>query len=232
MARLLSGVWADSVGIRRPPGPYFIKKGYQARAKPEYTQELDDDVIWQPDVYAKAAELGADAPTARIIDVGCGDGRKLAALHPGFEIVGIDYGPNLARCRDLYPFGTWLEHDLESEGPLPLSAEELGGSVIVCADVVEHLVNPERMLRAFAAALETSYALVISTPERNLHRGARHMGPPPNPAHVREWSIAEFSSFLAAQGLRNGRIGLTRSNDLYPLQDTILAVLDPEARYP
>ena len=101
------------------PNPQSIRSEYTHRPQPEYfadTQTLEEPIVYQPDVYTHAAEVAEALGATRIVDFGCGTGGKLAALSPRFEIVGIDYGPNLEICRATYPVGTWVEDDFgESE---------------------------------------------------------------------------------------------------------------------
>lgn len=202
-----------------------IRSGYNTRVVPEY---FDDDlggVVWQPDVYADAGRLAQEIGARRVIDVGAGDGSKLVALHPGFDLIGLDFGKNVERSAQLYPFGTWRDHDLDSEAPLPVTIDELQGSVVVCSDVIEHLRTPERLLVKLRAALETAPVLLLSTPERELWRGVRSLDPPRNPHHVREWSIREFGHLLRHHGFDHVSIGLTRSNDRTDEAHTIQALV-------
>ena len=199
----------------RAPGSasYCIRPGYISRAVPAYFRDDEatrDGLVWQPDVYPAAARLATRLGARRIADIGCGRGDKLAALHPRFEIVGIDIGPNIAHCRARYPHGTWLEHNLDTPSPLPLGPEQLDGTVIVCADVIEHLTRPDYLLNNLYAALQQAAALVISTPERDLFSGFGDLGPPRNPAHTREWTIQEFTRLLRRTGFATGRVSLTR----------------------
>ena len=147
-----------------------------------------------------------------IVDVGAGDGTKLAGLHPRFDIIGVDYGANVERSAARYPFGAWRHHDLDAGEPLPVSDSRLRESVVVCSDAIEHLRAPHAPGEA-AASLHHASALLISTPERELWHGVRSEGPPRNRHHVREWSIREFGHLLAAAGFDHLSIGLTRSND-------------------
>lgn len=207
---------------------YFLDERYQERVSPEYFRDEGMEAVWQPDVYPEAAALGRILGAKTIVDLGCGDGSKLAQLHPEFEIVGIDYGPNIEACRERYDIGAWIEFDLDSDEPFPLKAVD--GAVIVCADVIEHLIRPERMLRHVRSALDSGGdAFVLSTPERDLAEGPGHLGPPRNPAHVREWNTEELRRFLESVGLR-GHFGLTRSNDyLEQLLTTFVVVPGPGA---
>jgi SAM-dependent methyltransferase len=205
---------------------YCIKDGYQHRETPEYFHDyLENGTVWQPDVYGELGDFAARLGASRIVDVGCGSAAKLAALHPRFDIVGMDYGANIELCRRTHAFGSWIEHDLEAGEPFPLAPELLRGSVVVCGDVIEHFREPERLLHALREALEHAEAVVLSTPERDLTWGAEHDGPPPNPCHAREWNLEEFVRLLRQAGFAHVSAGLTRSNDVDPGRKTILACL-------
>jgi SAM-dependent methyltransferase len=204
---------------------YAIRTGYTIRPTPEY---FDDDlggVIWQPDVYGDAGRIAAHLGTSRIIDVGAGDGTKLADLHPAFQLTGIDFGANVDRSAARYPFVTWRRHDLDVDEPLPLDAEELDGAVVVCSDVIEHLRAPHLLLGKLLAALDRASAVLLSTPERELWHGVRTHGPPRNVHHVREWSLREFGHLLALSDFRHVSLGLTRSNDRTEEPFTIEALM-------
>jgi SAM-dependent methyltransferase len=209
---------------------YCIKDGYQHRETPEYFHDyLENGTVWQPDVYGELGDFAARLGASRIVDVGCGSAAKLAALHPRFDLVGMDYGANIELCRRTHAFGSWIEHDLEAGEPFPLAPELLRGSVVVCGDVIEHFREPERLLHALREALEHAEAVVLSTPERDLTWGAEHDGPPPNPCHAREWNLEEFVRLLRQAGFAHVSAGLTRSNDVDPGRKTILACLFREA---
>src|SRR5207253_3624972 len=93
---------------------YFLPPGYRTRVEPSYFADTGDGVVvWQPDVYPEAASLARRLGARTIADVGCGTAEKLVELYPEFELVGVDYGPNLEVCRERYEFGSWLEVDLE-----------------------------------------------------------------------------------------------------------------------
>lgn len=209
------------------PERYLVRTGYRSRATPAYDNDSNNGTVWQPDVYQIAARVAETVGAGRIIDIGCGRGAKLVEHHPQFKLTGLDFSSNIAHCRASYPFATWIDHDLEEAKDLPLAVADLQEAVIVCADVIEHLVAPERLLTALVQALRCAHALVISTPERELTNGIRDDGPPRNPCHVREWSLREFQALLTSSGLLYQSLGLTRSNDLTDEARTILAVVTP-----
>jgi SAM-dependent methyltransferase len=212
---------------------YFIREGYVSRERPDYFVDIEAEtgLICQPDMYPTAGFIAETLGSKRIVDIGCGNGFKLASLYPELEIIGVDFGENLETCRERYPFGTWLHHDLDTEDPLPLTEEQLTGAVIVAADVIEHLVRPELLLRKLKLAMEHADAILLSTPERELTWGKDHDGPPPNPHHVREWNIEEFGAFLESEGFEFGDVGLTLNNNVHRQLNNIFATLLPSEHH-
>jgi hypothetical protein len=212
---------------------FGIKAGYRHRDQACYF--LDDvtatrGVVFQPDVYTFAEEVAArrDPLGREIVDVGCGWGDKLAAMHarrPAWSYVGIDFGANIEHCRVEHPFAEWIEADLER--PLAFSPLSVApGAVVICSDVIEHLVNPNVLvesLRAFGPGTE----IVLSTPDRDVNHGYDHNGPPPNLNHVREWNSAELVAYLEEGGLRVKHCGLTRGSDNSSVMGTTLVWATP-----
>jgi len=218
-------------GVARPakhvlPSDHFeLPARYAARAKPNYyVDAADDGVTWQPDVYPAAAEIARSLNCDTLIDIGCGHARKLSALHPEFKLIGVDYGANIEHCRARFPFGTWLEADFENIEYLPLPARVLKKSVVICSDVIEHLVDPRSLMDALRQLLQDAPAVVLSTPDRERTWGSTHNGPPPNPAHTREWSLAELRTLFEREGFTLAAATHTRSNDSKPDLATIMLV--------
>lgn len=209
------------------PDEYFIRDGYAARHDPAYDiRSPDDDIVWQPDVYPEAARIAKSLGASCIVDIGSGDGAKLAALHPRFDLIGLDLpGPNLDHCRAAYPYVEWLVHDAEGLEALPVPDQVLARSVVVCCDVIEHLLRPDRLLRTLRGVLDVAPAITLSTPARDLTWGDEHLGPPPNPSHVREWATEELAALLDEFGFLHRSITLTRSNDRLNERKTILCEL-------
>ncbi|WP_031230265.1 class I SAM-dependent methyltransferase [Streptomyces niveus] len=198
---------------------YFIRAGYRSRDSVEYfADETDDATVWQPDVYpyaaARAEQLGCDA----LIDIGCGRAGKLAALtsvHPAWSFVGVDFGENLHWCRANHRFGEWIEADLETTRDLPLASAVVKRSLVVCSDVVEHVLDPRPLLALVRGLLAAgSPGAAFSTPAREFRSGYETAGPPRNPSHVREWASDEFQALLRASGFEIHYAGLTRSDDV------------------
>lgn len=103
------------------------------------------------------------AAQARILDVGCGGGAFGALLkrRGAKEVVGLEVIPEVAeRARQRLDAVHVL--DLDATTVLPVAAESF--DVVVCADVLEHLVDPWRVLRMLRGALTPTGLLVVSLP--------------------------------------------------------------------
>jgi hypothetical protein len=210
---------------------YFIKNGYVSRPIPEYFNDNIPDITYQPYVYPFAAFLGKKFNCRYIIDIGCGKGKKLSSLQSEFEIIGIDIGINIRECRNNYSFGTWLEYDLDLEKKINLNKDVLKSSVIVCSDVIEHLKNPSYLLSNIKRWMDLAPVCLLTTPERDLVCCPATMGPPENPAHVREWNEAELKRLLEYFGFNVQFIGLTLNNDHDLQKRTIMAVIGNNTKY-
>lgn len=196
--------------------PYHLPADYERNLDPV---DFDDHApvtgacagwVWQPDVYGRAAEIAREMGLTTIVDVGCGAGRKLLPFADEFEIIGLDRPEIVEQMPDGSP-GRWLPCDLDRPDCLP----DLGvdDAMWVCSDVIEHLLHPEYVVRALAAAGTGGSAVVLSTPDRRRTRGARHMGPSPNRGHVQEWALDELVPWLTEEGWNVVSASYTRSND-------------------
>ncbi len=212
-----------------PPSTVLeLSSAYASRERPEYfvdSPEITGGVTWQPDVYAMAAAMARAGGCHTIVDIGCGQARKLSALHPEFRVIGVDYGENITWCRRTYTFGSWLESDLEQHDLLPIPPAVLSDAVIVCSDVIEHLVDPRALLATLRSLLVHARYVVLTTPDRVRTHGTTHAGPPPNPAHTREWTTEELRRLCEIEGLPVLAAGHTRSNDVQPDLATVALVL-------
>ena len=84
-----------------------------------YAQRWDDMGAEGVDIDGEARLVDAMAPRgARILDVGCGQGRMGIYLHArGHEVTGVDLDPYLIdRAREACPGATWEVADLADDG--------------------------------------------------------------------------------------------------------------------
>ena len=103
--------------------------------------------------------LPADGRGKRVLDVGCATGYLAEILaRRGFQVVGIErpggYGANFPESVEL------VEADLDAGVP-PLRGRF---SYVICGDILEHLRDPEKMLKQLAEMLEPDGALIASLP--------------------------------------------------------------------
>lgn len=183
---------------------YFIKQGYIENLNEEggvvkQYKSPPMDKIWQIEVYKYAARIIKGKESKRVIEFGSGSGYKLVKYISPItkDITGIDFEHSIEFCKGTYAIGNWISLDFDKPD------QQLSGpyDLIMAIDVIEHLVNPEKMLDQMKACAGKDSLLLISTPERDLVRGSDTIGPPDNKKHVREWNQREFASFISSQGL-------------------------------
>lgn len=120
-----------------------------------------DDHYFEFDRPELRALVPADA--RRVLDVGCGAGALGAALREerGVSVIGLELSPDAAaRARER--LDAVVEADLDSLDDLPF--ERGSFDAMVFGDVLEHLRDPHRLLRALRPWLADDGALVLSIP--------------------------------------------------------------------
>ncbi|MFN3349638.1 hypothetical protein [Pseudorhodoplanes sp.] len=192
---------------------------YQPRDRAEYFDKRprgDGEIVHQPDAYELAAFLAVKYGADTIIHIGCGSGQKTR----------IDFGLNLESCSQRFQAVTWIPADLEMAHKINIPEVILRRSIVICADVIQHLLDPRGLLTLLGDLSRLVHAVIITTPERDLVRGEHHVALPPNPAHVQEWNLDEFLSLLEGAGLSVAFAGLTVNSSISREKKTIIAVID------
>jgi 2-polyprenyl-3-methyl-5-hydroxy-6-metoxy-1,4-benzoquinol methylase len=172
---------------------YFIKKDYISRNKYVHFDDTMNKDEYQNEVYLAAKKLAKDYCYMRIADIGCGSGFKLLKYFQEKYTVGFEIQPTLNFLLKKYPHRQWQNSDFT------LFPTERQFDLIICADVIEHLLDPDQLLEWINKC--EFEILVISTPDRDRLLAVQNniqsqTGPPVNPAHIREWSFAEFGSYI------------------------------------
>lgn len=195
---------------------YNLPENYISRTEPAYFDDvLDDSSAWQADVYRLAAKLARKVGVDRLVDIGCGRAEKLMSYASEFKLVGVDYGVNADYCHTNHSPGTWITSNL-NEDIIP--ARIFNNSVVICADVIEHLPDPTALIESLRNACKTAKYVLVSTPDRFRVHKKDHPGPPVNKYHVREWTLQELEDWFKAEGLPVQWSGWTISNDARPDQ--------------
>jgi len=211
---------------------YRLPIGYVVQQTCTHYLDVPMGLRYQPHVYELLGFLAQRAGVRYIIDIGCGSATKIIPFVDKFELVCIDCAAALELARNQVPEAIFIEWDLESGLP-DLLQDFLADAVVVCADVIEHLQNPEPLARALAKLLKVCPYVLISTPDRTRARGTLDDGPPTNPSHIREWTEDEFGRFLRDCGFPNGiLIGHTINTDFHGAKTTILVIAGIHAERP
>ena len=109
--------------------------------------------------HTRILEFLADLPPSRVLDLGCSSGLLSARIRElGHHVTGVDreaFPETLGRVDE------FVVGDLEDGIPAEVGA---GYDVVVAADVLEHLRQPERILDDIAAVLAPSGRLIVSVP--------------------------------------------------------------------
>ena len=180
---------------------YFTKPGYRSRKKPvPYNDNEEDSLTYQLDVYRYAAGQLTAGSAQSVLDIGCGYGLKLKEfiLPLTDQITGIDEAHAISYCRTHHDFGSWSVVNIEDASTPPSFGTF---DIIISSDVIEHLIDPDHLLNLIRKCSTDKTRIILSTPERDLRRGKDSMGPPKNPAHIREWNQKEFAAYLSDRGV-------------------------------
>lgn len=154
-------------------------------------------------------ELAQPVRSERLLEIGCGGGHVLR-MFPECRLVGVDVsGEMLAKAKkNLAGFDVELH-----KGELAsLGLEERSFDVIVCTEVLEHVVDPDAILDSIARLAKPGGRVVITFPNDELINGVKgavvRLGisrlPPfssmswgGDDFHLHVWSIAEMRTLLA-----------------------------------
>jgi SAM-dependent methyltransferase len=103
---------------------------------------------------------------ATLVDVGCGAAFTFAPLRrrrPDLTLVGVDGSPwQLSDARARMPDAALVRGNLDQGGGLPLASGSVDG--VYAAEIIEHLVDPDRLLEECRRVLRPGGVLVITTP--------------------------------------------------------------------
>lgn len=170
---------------------FCIKAGYVENLAPQYCKRKASSIKNQFWIYEKAFEFTKEQKFKKVADLGCGYAGKLLHFFKDFNTVGFDYGENINYCIKNYPNREWAKIDLSNRQP----KHSFENSLIICVDVIEHLVDPTCLLN-YMAVVSKKNKMIVSTPNRALRKGKEQDGPPKHKDHVREWTKDEFQALL------------------------------------
>ncbi len=184
---------------------YCIKENYHPNLQPRGI-----DVYWTPErismssnyqyyVYFKSKQLLVKHNLKGVLDVGCGPAPKVKELIWPLcqDVVLVDHPVVAPIAKATLPMAEFFGADLDEV------SVDLGRcfELVICADVIEHLVNPDPCLAFIRRHLASHGFAVVSTPERDIVRGpdCDHCR---KPEHVREWNTNELSLYIQSRGFQ------------------------------
>jgi SAM-dependent methyltransferase len=151
------------------------------------------------DVLSQFALQALGAPPKSVVDVGCAQGARLVMLGAlgTSTLAGCEMDPDAARwAREAYGL------DVRA-GDADVIAPPPGGfHVLFLSEVVEHLLDPKRVLRQCAALLASDGWLFLSTPNAGVRHRARHdwLGLSLDLDHLNAFDDASIRRLLADAG--------------------------------
>jgi hypothetical protein len=176
---------------------------YKVNSDPQHHDDSNYTDTSQREVYEFCAKFMQENKLKNIVDVGCGSGYKLIKYLGEFNTIGVETEPCFSLLKSIYPDREWLISG-EKERSFNNYNSLYNNDVVMCSDVIEHIIDPDILLD-YLISLNAKY-YIISTPCREvLCKNSRYaeayneswQGPPINQSHVREWTMSEFIEYLS-----------------------------------
>ncbi len=138
--------------------------------------------------YALVAEaLAPLQQSATVLDAGCGDGALSGYVHRHLKCrtVGVDTSDLAIFLARAETAKRGYDCRFERIDGYAYPFEDAAFDAAFCSDVIEHVADPQALLREISRVLKPGGRLIISTPIRLTER-------PVDPNHVHEWFPEEF----------------------------------------
>jgi 2-polyprenyl-3-methyl-5-hydroxy-6-metoxy-1,4-benzoquinol methylase len=134
-------------------------------------------------------------PGRRVLDLGCRDGTLTETYAEGNDVVGVDADREaLAEAARLGIETVWADLDQ------PLDLPDASFDVVVAGELLEHLRDPQQLVREARRVLRPGGTFVASVPNAYRLKGRVLFlfGRPPenDPTHLQMFSPADVSSLL------------------------------------
>jgi SAM-dependent methyltransferase len=160
--------------------------------------------------HRRALLLAEARPGERVLDLGCGAGRFVAALRDaGADPVGVEIAEGaLARAREVAP-GADLRL-LEADGSIPLAHGSV--DLVWCSEVLEHVADGAHLLQEARRVLRPGGRLLVTVPYHGrvqaalvgLVRFDAHFDP--QGQHLRFFTRASLRAALLSAGFSDPAI--------------------------
>jgi SAM-dependent methyltransferase len=186
-----------------------LRDVYEQRAEIHYPEPV---AAPDPAVDRKyeriSAALGDHLPCRSFLDAGCGDGRYFgvfAARPPTERVAGCDIAERILETARATAARAGLTPELVRANVESLPFEDGAFDLVLCTQVLEHVVDPSAVLRELARVLEPGGTLLLSTD----HSGNT----------VTRALFAPRLAVLGVLGLRNRRAPVVWPERRFPLDE-------------
>lgn len=184
-----------------------------------------------PAVHSEAASLrsGLGISSARLFDLGCGNGSVAASFaSEGWDVTGVDpSSAGISAAKAAYPelrleSGSAYDDLVSVYGRFPL---------VISLEVVEHVYAPKDYARTLFDLVEPGGTAIVSTPYhgylKNLALAAtgkmdRHFTALWDHGHIKFWSIPTLTTLLKEAGFESVRF--VRVGRVPPLAKSMIAI--------
>jgi 2-polyprenyl-3-methyl-5-hydroxy-6-metoxy-1,4-benzoquinol methylase len=150
------------------------------------------------DGFATALQRCLPTTAARVLEVGCGEGRQLTAIgsrFPEADLIGLD-------LPDVELMEAWdgIESSMVQASALTLPFADNRFDLVMAIEVLEHLPDPEQAMREIARV--ASGAVVLSVPWEpvwrlgNLARGRYVSALGNTPGHIQHFTRRGFARMV------------------------------------
>jgi SAM-dependent methyltransferase len=142
-----------------------LREIYERRAELEYPQPLPRPDRRTHRKFFRVLDLVAAAlPCEALLDAGCGDGLYLEAIGSSAKrLVGTDISGRILETARRTAARSGVEPELVRANLERLPFAEGEFDVVLCTQVVEHLLDPAQGLRELARVLRRGGVLVVTT---------------------------------------------------------------------
>jgi ubiquinone biosynthesis O-methyltransferase len=154
--------------------------------------------------------IAEEIKNKKILDVGCGDGVLSYFLaKKGGDVTGIDISEKAIgfakeKCKDINN----LEFKVASVYKLPFSDETF--DYVVSSEVIEHIAEPEKMLRGIKRVWNKKGKVIITTPIRYTKK-------PLDKMHYQEFFEEDFRKILE-ENFKGYKVEIIKSHPLFWLE--------------
>ena len=172
---------------------------YELRGSYHWKEMLSRDVrvfnAYHQAHYEWVLKIAGDLTGKKVLDIGCGDGVLVYLLaKAGAVVTGVDNEEHGLRFAEENLKARNEKGDLSyafvntSAYTLPFEANSF--DLVVSSEVIEHVQEPERMVREATRVLKVGGKLILTTPYRVTEK-------PQDPNHVKEYFPSELEALLS-----------------------------------